>query len=101
MHPETERLKKLPLAVRLLVLEELWDELAESGDSLIVPDWQRQVAEERLAELQANPTVAISEEELWRRVDAAKGKSFVSHHCDDLVTISNFFQQGEGLLIPA
>lgn len=73
MHPETERLKKLPLAERLLVLEELWDDLPPRADPLLLPEWQRQVAEQRLAELQANPTLAINEDELWRRVAAANG----------------------------
>ena len=67
-HPKVEHLRKLPVAEKLRVVEELWDDIGQFGESFPLPDWQRVEVERRVAELEANPVIALSREELWRRV---------------------------------
>ena len=73
MHPEIEHLRSLPIAEKLRVVEELWDDIGESGERFPLPQWHRVEAERRAAELEADPSIALSREELWRRVDSRNG----------------------------
>lgn len=68
MHPEIEHLRNLPVAEKLRVVEELWDDIGQSGECFPLPEWHRVEAERRAAELDADPAIALSREELWRRV---------------------------------
>jgi putative addiction module component (TIGR02574 family) len=73
MHPDTEHLRELPIAEKLRVVEELWDDIAASGEPLPLPRWHREEALRRDEELKADPSLAIDREELWRRVDESRG----------------------------
>jgi putative addiction module component (TIGR02574 family) len=68
MHPQMESLRKLPASEKLQLVEELWDDLAESAEPLPLPSWHEDEARRRAAELVADPSLAIDREELWRRV---------------------------------
>ena len=71
MDSEFDRLRKLSIAEKLRVVEALWDEIGDSGERFPLPEWHRAEVERRAAELEADPSIALSREELWRRVDAA------------------------------
>ena len=73
MHPEVEHLRKLPIAEKLRVVEELWDDIGRSEESFPLPTWHRVEADRRAAELDADPSIALSREELWSRVDNRDG----------------------------
>ena len=73
MHREVEHLRQLPITEKLLVVEELWDDIAASGELFPLPQWHRPEAERRAAELEADPSIALTREELWRRVDQPNG----------------------------
>jgi putative addiction module component (TIGR02574 family) len=73
MHPEVEHLRQLPIAEKLRVVEELWDEIAASGERFPLPQWHREEAQRRAAELEADSSIALSREELWRCVDKSHG----------------------------
>jgi len=73
MHPEVEHLRKLPVAEKLRVVEELWDDIGQTEESFPLPQWHRVEADRRAAELDADPSVGLSREELWRRVDTRNG----------------------------
>jgi putative addiction module component (TIGR02574 family) len=73
MHREVEHLRQLPIAERLRVVEELWDDIGASGERFPLPDWHREEAQRRATELEADPSIALTREELWRRVDRANG----------------------------
>lgn len=73
MHPEVEHLRHLPIAEKLQLVEDLWDEIGQSGESFPLPEWHRVEADRRAAELDADPTLALTREELWRRVDSRNG----------------------------
>ena len=62
-----EELRKLPMADKLRIVEQLWDDIASSGESIPVhPDYVEE-AERRAEELDRNPEIALSREELWKR----------------------------------
>jgi putative addiction module component (TIGR02574 family) len=41
---------RLPPAERLELLEEIWESLAQSPDTVPIPDWHRELLDERLAD---------------------------------------------------
>ncbi len=49
-------LDELSASEKLLILEELWDNLAEQPSDVPVPDWQRQELERRYQEYLSNPS---------------------------------------------
>jgi putative addiction module component (TIGR02574 family) len=73
MHPDLENLRQLPISEKLRVVEELWDEIAASGERFPLPEWHREEAERRAAELEADPSIALTREQLSQRVDESDG----------------------------
>jgi len=49
-------LDEMSASEKLLILEELWDNVAEQPSDVPVPDWQRQELERRYQEHLANPS---------------------------------------------
>jgi putative addiction module component (TIGR02574 family) len=45
-----ETLLRLPPAERIQLIEDAWESLAASPDSVSVPDWHRELLDERLAD---------------------------------------------------
>jgi len=62
-----EQIRQLPVAEQLAIVEQIWDVLHDSKD--LVQDWQISEARRRSAELDADPSIAISENEVWERVN--------------------------------
>jgi len=58
MHAEIEHLRKLPVAEKLRIVEELWDDIGDSGERFPLPEWHRVEAERRAAELERDPSIA-------------------------------------------
>ena len=73
MNVELERLRKLSVSDKLRIVEELWDDIGRSDEPIVLPDWHKQEALRRGAELQADPGLAITRAELWKRVDESDG----------------------------
>ena len=69
MNVELDQLRKLPIAEKLRIVEALWDDIAASDEMLVVRDWHIAEAQRRDAELDANPDIALTREQLWKRVD--------------------------------
>ena len=69
MQNELEELRKLPLAEKLRIVEELWDDIGDSDEPFPLQEWHTQEAKRRAAELEATPEIALTREELWKRVD--------------------------------
>lgn len=61
---EVQKLLDLPVEERFELAETLWDSLHE----LPVTDWQREILDERLADLQRNPQGSRSWEEVKARL---------------------------------
>jgi putative addiction module component (TIGR02574 family) len=49
------QLRDLPIADKLLLVEELWAEITAKSDSLPLPDWHVRELDQSLADYQANP----------------------------------------------
>ena len=73
MNIEQDQLRKLPIAEKLGIVEQLWDDIAASDEPLVLRDWHVAEARRRDAELDANPDIALTREELWNRVDELNG----------------------------
>lgn len=62
-----DHIRQLPVAEQLAIVEQIWDGLHESPE--LVQGWQIEEAGRRSVELKSNPSIAISEDEVWKRVD--------------------------------
>lgn len=66
---DTSELHNLPIAEKLRLVTQLWDEIAAASDSIVVPPEILADASRRSSELRSDPSIAIDDKELWRRVD--------------------------------
>jgi putative addiction module component (TIGR02574 family) len=62
-------LRKLPVTEKLRIVTQLWEDIAASGESIVIPSDVLREAARRSAELRADPSIAIDDNELWRRID--------------------------------
>ena len=69
MSIDISNFRNLPVAEKLRIVTQLWDEIAASTDPVTVPPDVLREAARRSAELKADPSIAIDDDELWRRVD--------------------------------
>ena len=73
MQPSFDELHSLPVADKLRLVEQLWDDIAASDEPVPLPEWHKEEAQRRAAELEANPEMALNRDELWKRVDQTDG----------------------------
>lgn len=73
MHPQMKNLQRLTASEKLQIVEELWDDLTNSPEPIPFPQWHRDEASRRAAELDADPSMAIDRDTLWRRVGGQDG----------------------------
>ena len=73
MNPNIDQLRGLPVADKLRIVEQLWDDIHESEEALVLRDWHEQEARRRSEELRADPEIALTSDELWKRVDETNG----------------------------
>jgi len=69
---ELDQLRKLPAADKPRIVEESWDDIATSDEQLILRDWHLRdwhiaEAQRRDTELDADPGIALTREQLWKR----------------------------------
>lgn len=69
MNVDIASLRGLPVADKLRLVTQLWDDIAESEHPIAVPPEVLDEAVRRSDDLKADPSKAITEEELWRRID--------------------------------
>jgi putative addiction module component (TIGR02574 family) len=69
MSMDNTNFRDMPVADKLRLVTQLWDDIASSSDPIVVPPEIIQEASRRSAELSADPSIAIDDDELWRRVD--------------------------------
>ena len=59
----------MPVAEKLKLVEKLWDEIAASNEPIVLsPDVLSEIAQ-RSDEVDADPSILIDDDEMWRRVD--------------------------------
>ena len=69
MSIDITKLRDLSVADKLRIVTQLWDDIAASADPIVVPPEVLTEASRRSEELNADPSVAIGDNELWQRVD--------------------------------
>ncbi|HJT87965.1 MAG TPA: addiction module protein, partial [Bryobacteraceae bacterium] len=60
-------------AEKLQLVEDLWDDLASTPESVPIQDWQKQELARRKANLQKHPASGLGWEEVKRRARARYG----------------------------
>jgi putative addiction module component (TIGR02574 family) len=69
MSIDFDSLHSLPVAEKLQLVERLWDDIADSAGTAGLHEWHKDEINRRMAELEAAPESALTEEELWTRVE--------------------------------
>jgi putative addiction module component (TIGR02574 family) len=59
---------------KLQLVEDLWDDLAASPDTVPVHEWQKDELERRKANLMNNPASAVDWEDVKRRIRSRYGR---------------------------
>ena len=73
MNIPMDQLLSLPVSEKLAIVEALWDDISKSGERPVLSPEQRIEIERRSKELEADPSLAITREEMWRRVGRSDG----------------------------
>jgi putative addiction module component (TIGR02574 family) len=68
-----EHFHQLSITDKIRLVEEMWEDIAASTASLPISDATLAEAERRWKELEEDPSLAITREEVWRRVDERRG----------------------------
>ncbi|MBA4104519.1 MAG: Addiction module component, CHP02574 [Pirellula sp.] len=64
---------QLSIAAKLQLVDEIWKDIATSGEPFPSDEWDRAELEQRVAESKADPSGLLTREEMWRRVDEPRG----------------------------
>jgi putative addiction module component (TIGR02574 family) len=77
MSDNTGSVFDLSPAEKLQLVEDLWDDLAATPESVPLHDWQKEELDRRRASLASNPTLGLSWEQVKQtiRSDAAVSRS--------------------------
>jgi putative addiction module component (TIGR02574 family) len=65
----TSDLTNMPVAEKLKLVEKLWDEIAASNEPIVLPPEVLSEIAQRSDEVDADPSILIDDDEMWRRVD--------------------------------
>lgn len=67
MNISIDEIRQLPADQQLSLVEQIWEGLLASGQ--LLRHWQIEEVWSRVRELNERPELALTEDELWRRVD--------------------------------
>lgn len=73
MSADYSELLSLPAAEQLRIVELLWDNLGALDAPIPLPAWVQAEAVRRLEEMRGNPTLGISHDEVWSRIERRNG----------------------------
>ncbi|MEX1223811.1 MAG: addiction module protein, partial [Pirellulales bacterium] len=68
MHPAIDQLSKLPIGEQLEIVQDLWDNIASTRESMPIQEWHREIVQSRLAG-SVNDESGLTREEVWNQVD--------------------------------
>lgn len=66
-----EDLHRLPLQQKLFVMEALWDDLSQIEGALSVPEWQKEILDEREVEIASGAASFVDWEDAKREIRAS------------------------------
>lgn len=62
-----QEILNLSVTEKILLVEKIWDSIAEDTAKQPLPNWKKELIEERLAEHKANPDSGVSWDELKKK----------------------------------
>lgn len=71
---DTSNFQKLPTDQKIELVFQLWDEIADSNEPVVLSDSVKAEMDRRCAELDADPSLAVDEDEMWRRVNQKRSQ---------------------------
>lgn len=74
MNPSTTSVFDLSASEKLQLVEDLWDDLATTSETIPVHDWQKEELARRKANLKKNPVSGLTWEVVKRRVQTRYGR---------------------------
>jgi putative addiction module component (TIGR02574 family) len=74
MNPSAATVFDLSAAEKLQLVEDLWDDLATSPESVPVHDWQKRELDRRKENLASNPASGLGWEDVKQRVRRHHGR---------------------------
>ena len=67
-----DTIRNLPAGDKLRLVERIWDDLAAETDLIPLPEWAVAEARRRRDEMLADPTLGVTHEEVWRRINDSR-----------------------------
>ncbi len=64
-----EELRKLPIADKLHIVQQLWEDIVSSDEPFPLRSWHKDEARHRSGELDRNPDISLTREQVWARVN--------------------------------
>jgi putative addiction module component (TIGR02574 family) len=61
------------VAAKLRLVGEIWDDIFASGEPIPFEEWDREEAIRRDKEMESDPSIALTLEEVWQKVDEMRG----------------------------
>ena len=72
---DNSNLQNVPTKQKIELVFKLWDEIAESNEPVVLSDSVKAELDRRCAELDTAPSSAITEDEMWRRVNQKRNRN--------------------------
>ncbi len=67
--PNAVEFEHLTVAEKIELVTQLWDQIARSGQPVSLPDSVIAEGERRMEEMIADPSLGITEDEMWQRAN--------------------------------
>lgn len=68
----TDAIRNLAASDKLVLVEQIWDDLAANTSPVPLPAWALKEAARRRDEMLDNPQLGFSDEEVWKRIDESR-----------------------------
>ncbi len=65
-----DEIASLNISQKIMLVEEIWDSIAQEQEQVAITDEERAILDERLSSFEANPDDVISWEEIKQRLHA-------------------------------
>jgi len=65
----SDTIHNLSIQEKVQLVEQLWDDIYQSSEPFPLQPWHREETLKRAAQLDAEPGIAITREELWEQAD--------------------------------
>ena len=63
-----DEIASLDIAQKIILVEEIWDSIAQGQEDVVITDEERAILDERLASFEANPDDVISWDEIKQKL---------------------------------